>query len=133
MSSIEHSVIFDTRFLFSIQEILVAGFRSRHKTVVNESILMWNSTFGAEGTLEYPEDLRTILQKLRSMTELRLPNFPEVNSEEVSRVRFTVINARTNIPRLCLHLCSLSTLKRKRRCNRSLSCPLLDLLRQLIR
>lgn len=83
VSSIEHSVIFDTRFLFSIQEILVAGFRSRHKTVVNESILMWNSTFGAEGTLEYPEDLRTILQKLRSMTELRLPNFPEVNSEEV--------------------------------------------------
>ncbi|CAD6590030.1 MAG: hypothetical protein ASARMPRED_004531 [Alectoria sarmentosa] len=84
MNSIEHSVVFDTRFLFSIQDLVVAGFRSRHKTVVNQAIIMWNSTFGGEGTLEYPKDLRDTLQKLRSMTELRLPSFPELNGEEVT-------------------------------------------------
>lgn len=132
VSSIEHSVIFDTRFLFSIQELVIAGFRSRHKAVVNESIVMWNNTFGAEGTLEYPQDLRTILQKLRSMTELKLPNFPDLNSEIVSRVHVARSDAKTDIPRLRLHLCILSTRKTRRRCNRSLSCPLLDLRRQLI-
>lgn len=86
VNSIEHSVVFDTRFLFSIQDLVVAGFRSRHRAVVNESIVMWNSTFGGEDTLEYPEDLKTILQKLRPMTELRLPNFPESNGEEVCRL-----------------------------------------------
>ena len=85
VNSIEHSGVFDTRFLFSIQELVVAGFRSRHKAVVNAAIAMWNKTFGVEDTLEYPEDLRTILQKLRSLTELRLPNFPERTGEEVSR------------------------------------------------
>ena len=80
----QSSAVFDTRFLFGIQELVVSGFRSRHKAVVNESIVMWNSTFGLEGALEYPEDLRNILQKLGSMTDLRLPNFPESNGEEVS-------------------------------------------------
>ena len=87
MKSIEHTVVFDTRFLFSIQDLVVAGFRSRHKAVVNESIIMWNNTFGGEATLDYPKDLKTILQKLRPMTELRLPNFTESNGEEVSRLR----------------------------------------------
>ena len=45
---------------------------------------MWNNTFGAEDFLEYPEDLRITLQKIKSMTELRLPSFPELNGEEVS-------------------------------------------------
>lgn len=87
MKSIEHSVVFDTGFLFSIQELITAGFRSRHRTVVNESIAMWNSTFGGEATLDYPEDLKNILQKLKSVTELRLPNFPESNDEDVSGLR----------------------------------------------
>lgn len=104
MNSIEHSVVFDTRYLFSIQELIVAGFRSRHKAVVNETIVMWNSTFGAEDTLEYPKDLKTILQKLRSMTELRLPNFPESNAEAVSGIRLAYLNARADVPRSCLRL-----------------------------
>ena len=83
VNSVEHSVVFDTRFLFSIQELMVAGFRSRHKAIVNQSIAMWNSTFGGEGTLEYPGDLRAILQKLRPMAELSLPNFPELSGGEV--------------------------------------------------
>ena len=129
MNSIEHSVVFDTRFLFSIQDLVVAGFRSRHKTVVNEAIIMWNSTFGGEGTLEYPEDLRDTLQKLRSMTELRLPSFPELNGEEVSGLRLAAFNAKADVPRSCFRLCISLIPKMKTRCNWSLLCPPLDLLR----
>lgn len=130
MKSIEHSVVFDTRFLFSIQELVVAGFRSRHKAVVNEAIVMWNSTFGGEGTLEYPEELRNILRKLRPITELRLPNFPELDGEEVSGLCLAAFNARADVPRTCIRLCISSTPKMKRKVNWSLSYPLLDFHRQ---
>ena len=105
---------------------MVAIFRSRHKSVVNESIAMWNNTFGTEDTLEYPEDLRTILQKLRSVTELRLPSFPERNGEEVSRLSLPAQNARAYVSRPCLHLCVSSTPKMKKRCKLSLLCPLFN-------
>ena len=127
MTSIENTVVFNTRFLFSIQELMVASFRSRHKSIVNESIAMWNNTFGIEDTLEYPEDLRIILQKLRSITELRLPSFPKRNSEEVSRLSLPAENARAYVSRPCLRLCVSSTPKMKEGCKRSLLCPLLDL------
>lgn len=83
LNSIERFNVFDTRFLFSIQKLAVAGFKSRHRAIVNDFITSWNNTFGAEDTLEYPEDLRIVLQKLQSMTELRLPTFPERTGKEV--------------------------------------------------
>ena len=132
VNSIEHSGVFDTKFLFGIQELVVAGFRSRHKAVVNESIAMWNNTFGVEASLEYPKDLKTILQKLRSLTELRLPDFPERNGEEVSRPYLAAEIATADVPRSYLRLSISSTPKLKKRCNWSLSCPLFDLLLQLI-
>ena len=117
MNSVEHSGVFDTRILFSIQELVVAGFRSRHKAIVNESIVMWNNTFGGEDTLEYPSDLKTILQKLRPVTELRLPNFPESNDDEVSRLRVAALDGRADVLRSYLRLCILSTPNMKRVCN----------------
>ena len=84
VNSIKRCLVFDTRLLFNIQELMLASFRSRHKSIVNESIVFWNSTFGEQETLEYPKDLTPIFRKLRSMTELRLPNFPEFNGEDVS-------------------------------------------------
>ena len=117
VNSIEHSPVFDTRFLFSIQELVVAGLRSRHKAVVNEAIVMWNSTFGGEESLEYPENLRIILRKLSSMTELRLPSFPELDGEEVSRHLFGAFQPRADGSRFCLRLWISSIPKTKRRCN----------------
>ena len=105
---------------------MVASFRSRHKSVVNESIAMWNNTFGIEDTLEYPEDLRVILQKLRSVTELRLPSFPERTGEEVSRLSLPAENTSAYVSRPYLRLCVSSTLKMKKRCKRSPLCLLLD-------
>ena len=116
MNSIERCAVFDTRFLFNIQELVIAGFRSRHKAVVNESIAMWNNTFGIEDTLEYPEDLKAVMQKLRFMTELRLPTFPERTGEEVSGLCLSAEIARADVPRSYLPPCDSSTLKMTKRC-----------------
>ena len=132
MTSIEHTVVFDTRFLLSIQELMVASFRSRHKSIVSESIAMWNNTFGIEDTLEYPKDLRLILQKLRCVTVLRLPSFPEQDGGEVSRLSLPAENARAYVSRPYLHLCVSSTPKMKKRCKRSRLCPLRHLQSQSI-
>ena len=132
VNSIERSAVFDTRFLFSIQELAVAGFKSRHKAVVNGFIAMWNNTFGVEETLEYPEDLRIVLQKLQSMTELRLPTFPERIGEEVSRLSWSAKMARADVPRSFLRSC-VSSIPKMKRCHRSPSCLPLDLRLQLTR
>ena len=126
VNSIERSVVCHTTVLFSIHELLVAGLRSRHKAVVNKFIAMWNEIFGVEDTLEYPEDLKNVLQKLRPVTELRLPTFPAKYSEEVCGIALFAESARADIPRSRLRLFGLSTPKMKKRYRRRL-CPLLDL------
>ena len=49
--------------------------------------MLWNQTFGCAQALEYPEDLRKILQRLRSMTDIQLPTFPEADDDEVFLVK----------------------------------------------
>ena len=132
VNAIKHAAVFDTKSLFSFQELVVAGLRSRHKTVVNESVVLWNSTFGEEIIVEYPEDLRTVLQKLRPMIDIRLPNFPESNGDEVSGLRLAAHKIIADVPRpfFRLRISSTPNLKQKRK--RSLSTLLLDLLHQFV-
>ena len=52
-------------------------FRSRHKSILNQSILLWNHTIGTTDTIDYPQDLQNILTKLRGATNIHLPGFPE--------------------------------------------------------
>ena len=47
---------------------------------------MWNRTFGCSEALEYPDDLRKTLVKLRLVTEIRLPGLPELLEAEVDEV-----------------------------------------------
>ena len=132
MNAIQRSAVFDTKFLLSIQELVVAGLRSRHKAIVNESIVMWNSTFGEESTVEYPGDLRTVLRKLRPMTDISLPNLLESDGEEVSGLRSAAHNRIADVPRPYFRLCISLTLKMKQKRNRSLSSLLLDLLHRSV-
>lgn len=46
---------------------------------------MWNRTFGSVESLEYPDDLRPTLSKLKTVTDLQLPGFAESEAEEVRR------------------------------------------------
>ena len=102
----------DSALLTSIQDLIVSGLTSRHQAILNQSIELWNCTFGKADFLEYRDDLRTALIKLRSVTEMQLPNFPaddpEVSISSLCRESFAHI---TDGSRLCHHQFISSSLK----------------------
>ena len=74
----------DSYFLGMLEEFLIAGFRSRHKSMVNNMITTWNVRFAKAGTLEYPVALRAVLTKLRHTVDIELPGFVDDDASEVS-------------------------------------------------
>ncbi|KUJ09710.1 uncharacterized protein LY89DRAFT_657169 [Mollisia scopiformis] len=67
-----------TKILKDFEVLICAGLQSKHKTVVNSTIVMWNATFGlCKNGLEYPQNAKEALLKLHSIVELQLPFFPE--------------------------------------------------------
>lgn len=81
----------DSAFLIVVQDLLVAGFRSRHKAIVNATITTWNETFAREDALEYPAALRTVFTKLRPMVDLELPGFINDEKTEVSIASYPTV------------------------------------------
>ena len=73
----------DSKSLMVIDILLVSCMSSRHKRVLDESINLWNRTFGRAENLEYSDDLRRALLKLRCVAELQLPGFPDQDETEV--------------------------------------------------
>jgi len=67
----------DSITLQSLAIIISAGLESRRKVIVNSSIKVWNDTFGAQDSLEYPSRVRVVMKKLRPIADISLPNFPE--------------------------------------------------------
>ena len=72
--------------LLSVLEILMSsGLESKHKTIVNATITLWNSTFGTcQDNLEYPTRVADILLRLRPIADIDLPSFPHSLETEVS-------------------------------------------------
>lgn len=66
----------DTTLLKALESLLTAGFSSPQRAIVNATIDFWNSTFGSQETLEYPQKLETVLRARLAETELILPDFP---------------------------------------------------------
>lgn len=66
-----------------ISDLLAAGFRSRHKTIVNDLIVVWNHSFGKAKALEYPATLHHVLARIRLSTEVELPGFVDDETTEV--------------------------------------------------
>lgn len=56
--------------------IISAGLASQHKSITNRFIEMWNSTFGLQEVLEYPDNVLTAVRKLEPYVELQLPSLP---------------------------------------------------------
>lgn len=73
----------NTRLLFNIRQLVLSGLKSRHRSIVNQFILLWNRTFGCAKRLEYPEELCGTLFKFQCTTDIQLPSFPAVASDEV--------------------------------------------------
>ncbi|CZR66442.1 uncharacterized protein PAC_16343 [Phialocephala subalpina] len=67
-----------TKTLRELEVLICAGLESKHKTIVNSTIGMWNSTFGScEDGLEYPQKAKDALLRLQTVVELQLPHFPK--------------------------------------------------------
>ena len=63
---------------------MISSLSSRHRSILNDAIVLWNGTFGTAETLEYSENLRKVLSRLNKVTELQLPTFPQEADSEVS-------------------------------------------------
>lgn len=85
-TAIESLPKIDSGLLSIIETIIASSLKSRHKAILNNSILLWNRTFGNVDGLEYPATLRPVLLRLRSLTDLELPNFPPEDDTEVFRL-----------------------------------------------
>ncbi|MCJ1477991.1 hypothetical protein MMC13_006666 [Lambiella insularis] len=82
---------FDTTVLSLVDVILSAGLSSRHKSILNKSIELWNSTFGQSEELQYPPILLRTVQRLRLVTEMQLPGL-SAYSYQSSQVDSTPFN-----------------------------------------
>ncbi|KAL8854269.1 MAG: hypothetical protein Q9221_000983 [Calogaya cf. arnoldii] len=65
----------DSNFLDMFEDLFKAGFSSRHRSVVNSMITVWNRIFAGADTLEYPDALQAVLTTLRTTVDLELPGF----------------------------------------------------------
>ena len=71
----------DSNALKVIEPLLVAGFSSPHKPIVNEMIVFWTETFGEAESLVYPATLAGVMRARRLDAEIELPTFPESSAE----------------------------------------------------
>ena len=74
---------FDNIFLTEYQDLLISCLSSRHKYILNQCVSMWNGTLGGAESLEYSSQLQRVLQRLRTRTNIELPNFPQLAESEV--------------------------------------------------
>ncbi|KAL9102739.1 MAG: hypothetical protein Q9163_002136 [Psora crenata] len=71
-----------SNFLATIDILVTASLRSRHKAILNEAVVMWNRAFGCAESLDYSKDLQRALLKLTTVTDIDLPGFPEATEQE---------------------------------------------------
>ena len=64
--------------------LITASLRSRHKTILNDAVQMWNRKFGCSGMLDYTDDLRGALLNLKLLTEVDTPGLIDEQSQQVS-------------------------------------------------
>ncbi|KAL8905939.1 MAG: hypothetical protein Q9207_002320 [Kuettlingeria erythrocarpa] len=84
----------DSASLTIISELLSAGFRSRHESIVNDLIVVWNQIFGKADALQYPEELHRALSKLRSKVQIDLPGFVDDEGTEIMSSPFDFVESQ---------------------------------------
>ncbi|KAK0882873.1 hypothetical protein LTR87_003314 [Friedmanniomyces endolithicus] len=72
----------DNVLLKALEPMLVAGFSSPHKSIVNDTVLFWNATLGVNDALDYPQQLAKVLRARAAETEIFVSGFPEDQSED---------------------------------------------------
>ena len=90
MTAIRNLPAFSSSTLAKHQQLLLSSLRSRHRSIANDSLEMWNHTFGCAESLEYPDELHLLLTKLQPVTELILPTFPDNEGDEVRKLLLSI-------------------------------------------
>ncbi|KAK0274735.1 hypothetical protein LTR35_011518 [Friedmanniomyces endolithicus] len=72
----------DIVLLNALEPMLVAGFSSPHKSIVNDTVLFWNAILGVNDALDYPQQLAKVLRARAAETEVIMFGFPEDQSED---------------------------------------------------
>ncbi|KAF1984970.1 hypothetical protein K402DRAFT_405733 [Aulographum hederae CBS 113979] len=82
-----HEMPHDSMVLKAFEALLSAAFNSRRKAMLNAAIEFWDSTFGSELSLDYPQSLARILHRVKSVVpELKLPGFPVACTDDEVRL-----------------------------------------------
>ncbi|KAJ3579496.1 hypothetical protein NPX13_g1063 [Xylaria arbuscula] len=63
--------------LDAIEPLLCWAFRSKHRHIVNNAVLLWNRSFDSTSEVEYPATLKNILLSLRPFVEITLPGLDD--------------------------------------------------------
>ena len=70
--------------LLRLHHLVIASLRSRHSNILNSAVIMWNQAFGSAETLEYADDLRSVLMSLKIVANVDTPGIASDDSQRVS-------------------------------------------------
>ncbi|KAL9605155.1 MAG: hypothetical protein Q9219_000089 [cf. Caloplaca sp. 3 TL-2023] len=84
----------DSSFLADIEDLLIAGFQSRHQSIVNDFVFMWSRSFTDAESLEYPAKLRDVLAQLRCKVDIGLPGIAEYAETEIMSSPYNFIGSQ---------------------------------------
>ena len=68
----------DSEWLAKVWPILQLGFQTRQSRIINLTIQEWDKSFGKAAVLEYPDELRRDLQRVKNMGPICLPAWKEI-------------------------------------------------------
>ncbi|KAF2760333.1 hypothetical protein EJ05DRAFT_498292 [Pseudovirgaria hyperparasitica] len=72
----------NTATLAALDILLIAGFSSSRREIVNATVEFWNDTFGKQDTLAYPSPLVPVIERLRRVLDIEVPSFPDISADE---------------------------------------------------
>ncbi|KXT00266.1 hypothetical protein AC578_1230 [Pseudocercospora eumusae] len=71
----------DSTLLGALEPILIAGFSSTSREIVNQTILFWNFHFADQEQLEYPMRLLPVIRARQAQADFNIPGFPRGESQ----------------------------------------------------
>ncbi|XP_061219732.1 telomere-associated protein RIF1 isoform X2 [Neopsephotus bourkii] len=73
---------YDSKLLEQISPLLCVAFQHKSKQIRNQCAQFWNATFAKTTALEYPEELKSVLNQAKKKMPLLLPGFESVEGAE---------------------------------------------------
>lgn len=71
----------ESKDLNSIESLVSAGFKSKHRYIVNKTAEWWNTVFKDEETLDCSDSLKSIIASLKPVVDISMPGAEESSGE----------------------------------------------------